>query len=103
MIDLTVNDFSKEIKRIEAEVNALALDTIHDRIDYATDQLRVVTPVDTGNARYGWYSIKKKTFAFGQAGEINNNVEYISILNNGHSRQAPKYFIEQVLFKADLL
>jgi hypothetical protein len=103
MIELTVKDFSQEIKRIEEEVNVLALDNIHDRIDYATDQLRIVTPVDTGNARYGWYSIKKKTFAFGQAGEISNNVEYISILNDGHSKQAPRYFIEQVLFRADLL
>jgi len=129
-ITLDVADFKKEMKRIGQEVENLAQANIHDRIDYATEQLRIVTPVDTGAARQGWKN--KKTYradidsgliikeALGisttntvallaagvgvkQEGTISNDVDYISELNNGHSKQAPKYFIEQVLSKIGLL
>ena len=103
MITLDVVDFQKEMKRIEAEVSQLALKDIHSKIDYAEAQLQIVTPVDTGVARKGWYTKKSRTLFNGQVGEINNDVEYISFLNNGHSKQAPKYFIEQVLVRVDLI
>lgn len=103
MINLDVVDFNKEINRIEREVENLALETIHDRLDYAKDQLVIVTPVDTGKARSGWGVIKSKTIFGSQVGEIFNNVEYISYLNNGHSKQAPEFFIEKVLLKVGLI
>jgi len=128
-VNIDVADFQKEMKRIEQEVSSLATADIHEKIDYATEQLKIVTPVDTGKARQGWENEKtisgptldtgllikealgignKKTLvalALGlnpnakQEGRIFNNVDYISVLNNGHSKQAPKYFIEQVLVK----
>lgn len=93
-ISLEVVNFKEELKRIEEEVFLQGNMAIHDRIDYATEQLKIVTPVDTGKARKGWYNKKNYTIYGTAAGEINNDVEYIEILNQGHSKQAPKYFIE---------
>lgn len=103
MITLDVVDFKSEIKRIKQEVESLALDSVHDKIDYATQQLRIVTPVDTGEAREGWKNKKTNSLTSNQTGEIYNDVEHISYLNNGHSKQAPRYFIERVLLETGLL
>ena len=102
-ISLEVVNFEQELKRIEEEVKAIANDDISSRIDFATNQLKIVTPVDTGKARAGWYNEKVLELDGTIGGSIINDVEYISILNNGHSKQAPKYFIEQVLVKIGLL
>lgn len=96
-ISLEVVNYQQELKRIEEEVRQLANMEIHERIDYATDQLRVVTPVDTGRARKGWRNKKQFDNNRFAAGTIINDVEYIEVLNRGHSKQAPRYFIEQVL------
>jgi len=99
-------DFKKEMQRVSKEVDRLATFEIHQRIDYATRTLREVTPVDTGKARSGWFNIKiPKVFGkfFGTEGFIVNRVDYIDKLNDGHSKQAPKYFIEQVLVRIGIL
>lgn len=101
-ISLEIVNFEKEMKRVEAEVERLGSLEIDKRIDYATETLKQVTPVDTGEARSGWYNVKKDG-PFNEAGRIINEVEHIVYLNNGHSRQAPKYFIEQVLTKIGIL
>jgi hypothetical protein len=72
-------------------------------MDFATETLRVVTPVDTGEARSGWKNTKNKSLLNNEPGFISNEVEHIVYLNNGHSRQAPKFFIEQVLSKIGIL
>lgn len=46
------------------------------------------TPVDTGRARNGWQ------LQLGQDPTIENQVPYVGKLNDGHSKQAPKMFIE---------
>ena len=46
------------------------------------------TPVDTGQARNGWQ------LTLGDDAVIENAVPYIGRLNDGHSKQAPKLFIE---------
>jgi hypothetical protein len=102
-VSFEIVNFEKELKRVEREVKSIANNNIAKKIDFATDTLRIVTPVDTGKARSGWKSRKyfnKNKFS---EGSIINDVEYISILNNGHSRQAPKFFIEQVLTKIGIL
>lgn len=102
-IDLDVRDFQTEIKRIEQEVQSIANDSIEERIKYGTRQLKLVTPVDTGEARSGWeFRINRTTGGY-YDGTILNNVEHIVYLNDGHSSQAPQYFIEQVLSKIGLL
>ena len=102
-ISLEVVNFRDEMQRIENEVFRLGNIDIAERMDYATDQLRRVTPVDTGRARRGWYNKKIRKHRQLIDGFIVNDVEYISELNKGTSKQAPKYFIEQVLVKIGIL
>ena len=102
-ISLEVVNFKEELDRIEREIKDLANLDILARMKYATDQLRIVTPVDTGKARSGWEHEPRPEADGTIGGIIRNDVEYISDLNNGHSSQAPKYFIEQVLIKIGIL
>jgi len=92
LLSLDVVNFKQELARIEKEAIELANSDIELQAEYATNQLRVVTPVDTGEARSGWELEK-----YGNNLTIVNDVEHVVYLNNGHSKQAPKYFIEQVL------
>jgi hypothetical protein len=102
-ISLDVVDFQKEIKRVEEEVRNIANDDIESKVDYATDTLRQVTPVDTGKARSGWHNEKTKDLNRFAEAKIINDVDYIDVLNKGHSKQAPRYFIEQVLITIGIL
>jgi len=102
-VSFEVVNFEKEMKRVEAEIKRLAGIDLEEKVDYATDTLRVVTPVDTGEARAGWETEKTKDKHGFVEALILNPVEHISALNNGHSRQAPRYFIEQVLTKIGIL
>lgn len=102
-ISLEIVNFEQELKRVEEEVKRLANKEIHSRVDFATDTLRLVTPVDTGKARSGWYNKKYKDYNGNLEASIINEVDYIDVLNKGHSKQAPKYFIEQVLIKIGIL
>jgi len=102
MISLEVINFKKAMKDLELEVLSRGQIGIHEKIDLATNTLQAVTPVDTGEARKGWKNKKHRSLS-GEVGEIYNEVEYIDTLNRGHSKQAPKYFIEQVLTKIGIL
>lgn len=102
---LKVVNFKETMRDIEEEVLEKGTMGLHEKMDFATEALRRVTPVDTGKARKGWYN-KKDTAFFSKhprGGEIINPVEYVPELNNGHSKQAPKFFIEQVLMTVGLL
>lgn len=102
-ISLEIVNFKQELERVRREVQAQANMQIKQRVNLATETLKVVTPVDTGRARKGW---KDKTYKAPDGyldGAIVNDVEYISVLNKGHSKQAPKYFIEQVLTTIGIL
>jgi len=58
------------------------------KVQSLVNALKEATPVDTGNARDGWYI----------AGDsIRNDVEYVDELNQGTSKQAPVRFIEKTL------
>lgn len=98
IISLDVVNFKQEIQRIQKEAEEIAKEGVGEQAKYATEQLRVVTPVDTGEARSGW-RLEDERNAF----LIINDVEHIVYLNNGHSQQAPKYFIEQVLSTIGLI
>lgn len=52
------------------------------------DMLKEATPIDTGKAREGWTVTDEG---------LENDVEYISELNDGTSKQAPARFIEKTL------
>lgn len=102
-ISLDIVNFKQEMQRIKKEVQYLANEKIEDQINYAEQTLKIVTPVDTGKARSGWTSKTNKDFNGYTEGIISNDVEYIDVLNKGHSKQAPKYFIEQVLMTIGIL
>ena len=81
-------------------------------------QVQISTPVDTGRARSNWFiTINKPSDAVNPEGHygmgniavnmpqglnititdtvfITNNTPYIKALNNGHSRQAPRRFVQ---------
>jgi len=104
LVSLEVVNFRQEIERIETEFKDLANKEIEVLINYGTEQLKIVTPVDTGEARLGWENeIDRNKIGGFTGGAIINDVEHVSTLNNGHSQQAPKYFIEQVLTTIGLI
>jgi hypothetical protein len=61
---------------------------LKSKLEDLVEELKEVTPVDTGEARDGWKVTKSG---------IENDVEHISVLNKGSSQQAPEYFIERAL------
>jgi hypothetical protein len=57
--------------------------------------IRDTTPIRTGRARRGWN--KRRSQGTGSFRVIENKVPYVIYLNEGHSRQAPKGYIQQQL------
>lgn len=57
-------------------------------IEQTIEALKEATPVRTGHARDGWRR---------EGDSVVNDVDYISDLNNGTSRKAPPYFIENTV------
>ena len=57
-----------------------------------TQRLHDATPKDTGRAARGWYTYNTP-YGF----QIQNDVHYIDLLNEGHSKQAPARFVENEL------
>ncbi len=97
-------NLAKDIdKAIEQEFRARALK--------AFAEVKLTTPVDTGQARNSWYIGYTETY-YNQKTPISSNINilvpkdkpqkiivtngttYIEFLNNGHSQQAPTKFIE---------
>lgn len=61
--------------------------------------LIVATPKDTGRASMGWQAtLPAQPYA---TGAVENNVPYIEQLNDGHSPQAAKLFVENVVARYD--
>ena len=104
----TIN-LQKDIdKEIEKQLRAKSLKAFAD--------VKLMTPVDTGQARNSWYIGYTETYFDGEVGStsnisilspkdkpqeiiVTNGVTYIQFLNNGHSQQAPIKFIESAFRK----
>ena len=104
----TIN-LQKDIdKEIEKQLRAKSLKAFAD--------VKLMTPVDTGQARNSWYIGYTETYFDGEVGStsnisilspkdkpqeiiVTNGVTYIQFLNNGHSQQAPMKFIESAFRK----
>jgi hypothetical protein len=56
------------------------------------EEVRRVTPIDRGRARRGW-----KLQRAGEKYVVENKVPYINVLEEGHSKQAPKGMIEPAI------
>lgn len=81
-----------------------------DRVKDTLKELVDATPVDTGYARSRWKHYKQTSFfvnfsfknisAFKLIDSqhvIDNDADYIQYLNAGSSKQAPSFFVEQIL------
>ena len=104
----SIDQLDKDIdKTIEKELRARSLKAFAD--------VKLMTPVDTGQARNSWYIGYTEKY-FNGAGItsnitiltpkdkpqeiiVTNGVTYIQFLNNGHSQQAPMKFIESAFRK----
>ena len=60
--------------------------------DSLTTNLKRKTPIDTGKARRGW-RLKKLPHSF----ELRNDVDHIGALNEGHSKQAKRGYVERTI------
>ena len=95
-------------KEVEKQLRAKSLKAFAD--------VKLMTPVDTGQARNSWYIGYTERYFDGEVGStsnisiltpkdkpqeiiITNGVTYIQFLNNGHSQQAPMKFIESAFKK----
>ena len=95
-------------KEIEKQLRAKSLKAFAD--------VKLMTPVDTGQARNSWYIGYTEKYFDGEVGStsnitilapkdkpqeiiVTNGVTYIQFLNNGHSQQAPIKFIESAFRK----
>ena len=94
-------------KEIEKQLRAKSLKAFAD--------VKLMTPVDTGQARNSWYIGYTEKYFDGEGSASNitiltpkdkpqeiivtNGVTYIQFLNNGHSQQAPMKFIESAFKK----
>ena len=72
------------------EIELAAAEQVEKKREELVAKLRAATPVDTGEARAGWKIV-------GSA--IVNDVDHISNLNEGTSKQAPARFIERTLLQ----
>lgn len=100
-------------KRISNALEDSTNKIIEDAVESAIEELKRVTPKDTGYAASRWTSYKQESFkiSFSLSNKflisltesshyVNNDAEYITYLNAGWSKQAPSYFIEQTLMKS---
>ncbi len=118
-----------QITLIMAQLNKVAESVIKQAATGITKTLAVVTPVDTGFARTNWIptistpfegTIGDRSTLAGINGNtqktgiaainanytiskgkayVTNNVEYITSLNDGTSKQAPRAFVQQTIAK----
>ena len=104
----SINNLQKDIdKEVEKQLRAKSLKAFAD--------VKLMTPVDTGQARNSWYIGYTEKYFDGEGSSSNitiltpkdkpqeiivtNGVTYIQFLNNGHSKQAPMKFIESAFRK----
>lgn len=60
--------------------------------DSLTAELKAKTPIDTGRARKGW-----RVRHTGNTFRVRNDVEHIGALNQGHSKQAKRGYVERTI------
>lgn len=81
---------AKDVQSVKKRIEVTLAKTKQQVIDKLIRDLKAATPVDTGEAAAGWRQAGNK---------IVNDVDHISDLNMGTSRQAPAYFVEKVILE----
>lgn len=85
---LKIKGIDKEIAKLKREVDAKRKTILIEELSKVLIQLKANTPVDTGEARDGWFI---------DDDSIKNDVPHIVNLNKGSSKQAPSFFIEKTI------
>jgi len=88
-LKISLDKVSEELKQLEITRNKEIEKQQKALVNKLLIELKDKTPVDTGHARDSW-SLEKSKEGF----LIENSTDYIQYLNQGSSKQAPKYFIE---------
>lgn len=117
-----INGVGKLAERIVNEMRAETDAKSKLEVEKLVSKLKAATPIDTGYARSRWqirevsYLMSKLTPSLGKGTArfnvtfgkysiplvsanyvIENDAPYIAYLNQGYSKQAPPYFIEQTI------
>jgi len=90
----TFSNYKDVVKHIKSSI-VVAVDNLLEDIK---DDIKDLTPVDTGRARRGWrYTPKYKAYYSGKV--IDNNVPYIVFLDKGSSRQNRRGIVQPAINK----
>ena len=113
---ITTIGLTTAAKDLQKDINKAIEQELRSRALKAFAEVKLTTPVDTGQARNSWYIGYTETYnnqKTAPATNINllvpkdkpnkiivtNGTTYIEFLNNGHSQQAPTKFIEAAFRK----
>ena len=108
---ITVINLRSSIINLEKDINKEVEKQLRAKALRAFADVKLMTPVDTGQARNSWYIGYTERYFNGEQGDasnisvlvpkdkpqeiiVTNGVTYIQFLNNGSSVQAPIKFIE---------
>lgn len=113
---ITTINLSTAVATLERDIDRAVEKELRARALQAFADVKLMTPVDTGQARNSWYIGYTERYFDGEVGStsnisilspkdkpqeiiVTNGVTYIQFLNNGHSQQAPMKFIESAFRK----
>ena len=113
---ITVINLKSSMDELENDINKAVEKELRSRALKAFADVKLMTPVDSGQARNSWYIGYTERYIGGheetssnitiltpknkpQEIIVTNGVTYIQFLNNGHSQQAPIKFIESAFKK----
>ena len=85
-------------KAVQDALEREAVDELNKLVDEIVLELKQITPKDTGFAASRW----SRDSIFNTLKDVvgvENDADYIAVLNDGHSQQAPRYFIEATVFR----
>ena len=115
-MSITVVNLNSSIANLKKDADKEVEKQLRARSLKAFADVKLMTPVDTGQARNSWYIGYTEKYFNGEVGStsnitilapkdkpqeiiVTNGVTYIQFLNNGHSQQAPIKFIESAFKK----
>lgn len=94
MLSISVKGVSSELAKVKQAYHKKEKEIIQRACEDALEDLRTATPVDTGRAKSSWRLVEASNKF-----KIENDVPYMLYLNEGSSKQAPRYFIERIILK----
>ena len=113
---ITVINLKSSMDELKNDIDKAVEKELRSRALKAFADVKLMTPVDSGQARNSWYIGYTERYIGGhdetssnitiltpknkpQEIIVTNGVTYIQFLNNGHSKQAPIKFIESAFRK----